>query len=131
MNSFKMLVKSVKWAERTDKIDLLIKEKLIEYADGMEDVDYKIQIIEFLEDLKYIELAYGLAKKIQVNLPPDSIKVEDVRKIVRRLHTTPIAENKPNSTIDFDLGEPEEEKKEIQADEKQEEEKQEIKENID
>ena len=30
MNSFKMLVKSVRWAERTDKIDLLLKEKLME-----------------------------------------------------------------------------------------------------
>lgn len=135
MNSFKMLVKSVKWAERTDKIDLLLREKLMEYVDGMEDVDYKIQIIEFLEDLKYIELAYGLAKKIQVNLPPDSIKVEDVRKIVKRLHITPIAEIKPNSTIDFDLqdlGEEKQEKKEEenqldqkQEDQEQEEEKQE------
>ena len=103
MNSFKMLVKSVKWAERTNKIDLLFKEKLMEYANEMDDVNYKIQIIEFLEDLKYIELAYGLAKKIQVNLPPDSIKVEEVRKLVRRLHSTPIAENKPQSSIDFDL----------------------------
>ncbi|MHA1913830.1 MAG: hypothetical protein ACW986_06355 [Promethearchaeota archaeon] len=109
MNSFKMLVKSVKWSERTDKIDVLLKEKLMEYVEGMKDVDYKIQIIEFLEDLKYIELAYELAKKIQVNLSPDSIKVEDVRKIVRRLHITPIAESKPESSIDFDL---EEEKKE-------------------
>ncbi|MHA1988171.1 MAG: hypothetical protein ACW98D_16165 [Promethearchaeota archaeon] len=103
MNSFKQLVKSVKWSERTDKIDVLLKEKLIEYEAGLEDVSYKIQIIEFLEDLQYIELAYERAKEIQVNLPPDSIKVEDLRKIVRRLHTTPIGENKPQSSIDFDL----------------------------
>jgi len=101
MNSFKMLVKSVKWTERTDKIDVLLKEKLMEYADM--DIDYQIQIIEFLEDLNYIELAYSLAKKVQVNIPPDSIKIEDIRKIVRRLHKTPIAENKPQSSIDFDL----------------------------
>ncbi|MHA2008348.1 MAG: hypothetical protein ACXABO_04105 [Promethearchaeota archaeon] len=103
MNSFKMLVKSVKWSERTDKIDLLIREKLIEYEEGLEDVDYKIQIIEFFEDLKYIELAYERAKKIQVSLPPESVKVGDIRKIVRRLHVTPISETKPESSIDFDL----------------------------
>lgn len=105
MNSFKMLVKSVKWTERTDKIDLLLREKLMEYAEGVEDIDYKIQIIEFLEDLKYIELAYDLAKNVQVNLPPDSIKVEDIRKLVRRLHTAPIAEHKPESSIDFEIDE--------------------------
>jgi len=105
MNSFKELVKSVKWSERTDKIDVLLKEKLMEYEGSIEDISYKIQIIEFLEDLQYIELAYERAKKIQVSLPPDSIKVEDVRKIVRRLHITPIGENKPQSSIDFDLDE--------------------------
>lgn len=105
LNSFKMLVKSVKWSERTDKIDLLLKEKLIEYETELEDASYKIQIIEFLEDLQYIELAYERAKKIQMNLPPDSIKLEDIRKIVRRLHVAPIAENKPQSSIDFDLDE--------------------------
>ncbi|MFX1531377.1 MAG: hypothetical protein ACFFBC_09700 [Promethearchaeota archaeon] len=101
MNSFKMLVKAVKWSERSDKIDILLKEKLMEYGDQL-DIDYQIQIIEFLEDLKYIELAYELAKKIQINLPPDSIKVEDIRKLVRRLHTTPISENKPESSLDYD-----------------------------
>ena len=105
MNSFKMLVKSVKWSERTDKIDLLLKEKLLEFEAGMEDISYRIQIIEFLEDLQYIELAYDRAKKVQMTLPPDSIKLEDVRKLVRRLHVAPIAENKPQSSIDFDLDE--------------------------
>ncbi|KKK45289.1 hypothetical protein LCGC14_0707010 [marine sediment metagenome] len=108
MNSFKNLVKSVKWVERTDKIDVLLKEKLMEYADI--DIDYQIQIIEFLEDLNYIELAYSLAKKVQVNLPPDSVKIGDIRKIVRRLHESPIAENKPQSSIDFDLEDQEQEK---------------------
>lgn len=104
MNSFKNLVKTVKWSERSDKIDILLKEKLMEYGDQL-DTDYQIQIIEFLEDLKYIELAYELAKKIQVNLPPESVKVEDVRKIVRRLHSTPISENKPESSLDYDIEE--------------------------
>ncbi len=102
MNSFKMLVKKVKYAERSDKIDILLKEKLLEYGEGVEDPDYKIQIVEFLEDLQYIELAYDLAKKVQINLPPESMKIEEIRKIVRRLHTTPISENKPDSSLNFE-----------------------------
>ena len=102
MNSFKQLVKKVKYVERSDKIDILLKEKLMEYGQGSDDVDYQIQIIEFLEDLKYIELAYDLAKKIQVSLPPESMKIEEIRRIVRRLHSTPISENKPESSIDFE-----------------------------
>ena len=77
----------------------------MEYGEGVEDADYKIQIVEFLEDLNYIELAYSLAKKIQLSLPQDSLRLEDIRKIVRRLHSTPITENKPNSSMDFDEGE--------------------------
>lgn len=102
MNSFKQLVKKVKYVERSDKIDILLKEKLLEYGEGVEDVDYKIQIVEFFEDLQYIELAYDLAKKIQVDLSPESMKIEEIRKIVRRLHTTPIAENKPDSSLEFE-----------------------------
>lgn len=95
-NSFKQLVKKVRHIERTDKIDLLLKEKLMEYGQGVEDNDYKIQIVEFLEDLNYIELAYRLAKEIQKGLPPDSVKVEEIRKIVKRLYTAPITEDKIN-----------------------------------
>jgi len=102
MNSFKELVKRVKYVERSDKIDILLKEKLFEYGAGADDADYQIQIVEFLEDLQYIELAYDLAKKIQLSLPPESMKIEEIRKIVRRLHTTPISENKPESSIDFE-----------------------------
>jgi hypothetical protein len=102
MNSFKQLVKKVKYSERSNKIDILLKEKLLEYGEGVDDIDYKIQIIEFLEDLNYIELAYDFAKKIQLGLPPDSMKLEEVRKLVKRLHVTPITENKPNSSINFD-----------------------------
>ena len=102
MNSFKELVKEVRYVERSDKIDILLKEKLIEYSEGVDDLDYKIQIIEFLEDLQYIELAYDLAKKIQLSLPPESMKIEAIRKLVRRLHTTPISESKPESSRDFE-----------------------------
>jgi len=95
-NSFKQLVKKVRFIERTDKIDLLLKEKLMEYGEGIEDSDYKIQIVEFLEDLNYIELAYSLAKSIQKSLPADSVKVGEIRKIVKRLYTAPITEDKIN-----------------------------------
>ena len=95
-NSFKQLVKKVRYIERTDKIDLLLKEKLMEYGEGVEDSDYKIQIVEFLEDLNYIELAYNLAKAIQKSLPADSVKVEEIRRIVKRLYTAPITEDKIN-----------------------------------
>ncbi|MFW9988094.1 MAG: hypothetical protein ACFFC3_05520 [Candidatus Odinarchaeota archaeon] len=105
MNSFKQLVKKVKYVERSDKIDILLKEKLMEYGKGV-DIDYKIQIVEFLEDLQYIELAYNLAKEIQVSLPPESMKIEEIRKIVRRLHTAPI-ESKPVSSTDFEEDKPE------------------------
>ena len=93
-NSFKELIKRVRNIERTEKIDVLLKEKLLEYGEGIEDVDYKIQVVEFLEDLNYIEAAYNLAKEIQKSLPAESIKLEEVRRLVRRLHTTPITENK-------------------------------------
>ncbi len=106
MNSFKQLVNKIKHLERTDKIDIILKEKLMEYGNEvLQDNDTKIQVVEFLEDLKYIELAYDLAKKIQVSLPPESVKVEDIRKIVRRLHSTPISENKPESSLDYDIEE--------------------------
>jgi len=108
MNSFKQLVKKVKYVERSDKIDILLKEKLLEYSEEVEDTDYKIQIVEFLEDLQYIELAYDLAKNIQLNLPPESMKIEDIRKIVRRLHITPIGENKPQSSLEFEEQKPDE-----------------------
>lgn len=94
MNSFKQLVKTVKKFERSQKIDTLLKEKLLEYGQGVQDSDYKIQIVEFLEDLNYIELAYNLAKDMQMSLPPDSMKLEEVRKLVNRLNVAPITENK-------------------------------------
>ncbi|MHA1456247.1 MAG: hypothetical protein ACTSR5_09750 [Promethearchaeota archaeon] len=91
------------YVNRSDKIDILLKEKLMEYGEFENaDTDYKIQIVEFLEDLQYIELAYKLAKKIQLGLPQDSMRLESVRKLVKRLHAAPIAENKPQSSIDFD-----------------------------
>ncbi|MFX0060208.1 MAG: hypothetical protein ACFE85_10100 [Candidatus Hodarchaeota archaeon] len=111
MNSFKQLVKTVKDVERSPKIDLLLKEKLMEFWETFisDDIDYKIQLIEFLEDLKYIELAYKLAKDTQKSLPSESVRVDEIRKLVRRLYVAPISENKPESSVDFDEIEEEEE----------------------
>ena len=100
MNSFKQLVKKVKYVERSQKIDVLLKEKLLEYGEhlgdkfGIQDIDAQIQIVEMLEDLNFIELAYNLAKKIQVSLAPESAQIAQVRELVRRLHITPITEQK-------------------------------------
>ena len=95
MNTFKQLIKKVKHVERSQKIDILLKEKLLEYGESaIDDIDYKLQIIEMLEDLNYIEMAYNMAKKLQLTLPPESMKIEEVRKLVRRLHTAPITEQK-------------------------------------
>ncbi|MBD3342733.1 MAG: hypothetical protein GF353_26790 [Candidatus Lokiarchaeota archaeon] len=90
MNSFKQLVSKTRDFERSEKIDLLLKEKLLEYGQGVKNIDYKIQIVEFLEDLNYIQMAYNFAKEIQKNLPPESTRVEHVRKLVKRLHSKPI-----------------------------------------
>ncbi|TFG09051.1 MAG: hypothetical protein EU539_00635 [Promethearchaeota archaeon] len=98
MNSFKQLIKKVKHIERSQKIDVLLKEKLLEYSEGigneLQDIDYKIQFIEFLEDLNFIELAFTIAKKLQMSMSPESAQIEQVRKLVRRLHVTPITEQK-------------------------------------
>jgi len=104
MNSFKQLVKKLKDVERSAKIDLLLKEKLMEFWETLvsDDIDYKIQVIEFLEDLQYIELAYKLAKDTQKSLPSESVRVDEIRKLVRRLYVAPISENKPESSVDFD-----------------------------
>jgi hypothetical protein len=108
-NSFNQLVKKIRYIERTEKIDILLKEKMLEYGSGIADNDYKIQIVEFLEDLQYIELAYKLAKEIQKGLPPDSLKIGTIRAIVKRLYVTPISENKPSSSINFDAVDEDEE----------------------
>ena len=68
----------------------IIKEKLMEYLEGIEDIDYKIQIIEMLEELHYIEDAYNIANNILMSLPPESSRIEFIREIVKRLHVKPI-----------------------------------------
>ena len=43
-----------------------------------------------------------LAKELEVSLPPKSVRIDEVRKIVKRLYIAPISENKPQSSIDYD-----------------------------
>lgn len=85
MNSFKQLVRKVKYVERSDKIDILLKEKLLEYGEEIEDIDYKIQIVEFLEDLNYIELAYDLAKKNSIEFNPRKYENRRSSKISEKI----------------------------------------------
>ncbi len=90
MNSFENLVKVVS-KDRSDlKIIEIVKEKLMEYLEGIEDIDYKIQIVEMLEELRFIEEAYNIANNILMSLPPESSRIEFIREIVKRLHVKPI-----------------------------------------
>jgi len=90
LNSFENLVKIVYKDRSYPQIFELIKEKLLIYLKEIEDIDYKIQIIEMLENLKFIEIAYDIAKEISMSLPPESHRVEILREIVKRLHKKPI-----------------------------------------
>jgi len=90
MNSFDNLVKVVYKDRSYEQIFELIKEKLLIYLNEIEDIDYKIQIIEILEKLQFIEIAYNIAKETLMSLPPESHRVEILREIVKRLHKTPV-----------------------------------------
>ncbi|MBD3196732.1 MAG: hypothetical protein GF317_16870 [Candidatus Lokiarchaeota archaeon] len=90
MNSFNQLVKKIGDINTTAQISEPIKEKLKEYEKFFTDSDYKIQIIELLEALNYIELAYKIAEELLKNLPSESVKLQEVRKIKKRLKETPI-----------------------------------------
>ena len=91
MNSFKQLIKKIRDVELSENVSNYMKDKLIEYENSFEDIDYKLQMIELLEELKFIEVAYNLAKDIQIKLPPESIKIEEVRRLLRRLKEKPIS----------------------------------------
>jgi hypothetical protein len=89
MNSFNMLVKRVK-KFNTPEIYIMIRDTLLEHEKDIKGIDYKIQFIELLEDLKCIEDAYELAEKTLKNLPPDSVRIADIRKIKNRLKEKPL-----------------------------------------
>jgi len=93
MNSFKQLVKKVKnFHNILESVSIfnLIKEVLVNYFNKFENVDYKIQIIELLEDLGFIEEAYKFADNLVKSLEPESVMIAEVRKIRTRLKKEPI-----------------------------------------
>ena len=90
MSSLNQLVKKIKNYETPINILNLIKNKLIKYENEADVDDYKIQIIELLEILKFIEDAYRLADNLLKSLPPESIKLAEIRKIRNRLKEKPL-----------------------------------------
>ncbi len=90
MSSLNQLVKKVKYFDLPIEISDLIKEKLVFYGNEADIEDYKIQIIELLESLKFIEVAYHIADELVKSLPPESIKLPEIRKIRSRLKEKPV-----------------------------------------
>ncbi|MBD3213570.1 MAG: hypothetical protein GF311_13260 [Candidatus Lokiarchaeota archaeon] len=93
MNSFKQLVKKVRKLKQISISTTIfdkIKESLIPYMEKFKNNDYKIQIIESLEDLGFIEDAYTLADNLVKNLDPDSVVLAELRKIRNRLKEKPL-----------------------------------------
>jgi len=93
MNSFKQLVKRIKKFKElkiSSSIFDLVREKLIIYENKFQNKDYKIQIIELLEDLDFVEKAYELADKLLKDLDPESVLIAEVRGIRNRLKEKPL-----------------------------------------
>lgn len=93
MNSFKQLVKRVKNLKElkiSSSIFDIVKEKLVFYEEKFQNNDYKIQIIELLEDLDFVEKAYELAEKLLKELDPESVLIAEVRRIRNRLKEKPL-----------------------------------------
>ncbi|TFF99756.1 MAG: hypothetical protein EU541_04110 [Promethearchaeota archaeon] len=89
MSSFGQLVKKLKAFDSLEMFNL-IRNDLLKYNERIETIDYKIQIIEMLEDLDFIEQAYSFADNLLKELHPESVKIADVRKIKKRLGNKPL-----------------------------------------
>jgi hypothetical protein len=89
MSSLSQLVKKLK-RFKSQRTFNMIKDELLKYNEEITNTDYKIQIIEMLEDLGFIEKAYSLADNLLKELHPESIKIDDLRKIKKRLGNKPI-----------------------------------------
>jgi len=89
MSSLSQLVKKLK-SFKSQRVFNMIKDELLKYNEEITNTDYKIQIIEMLEDLGFIEKAYSLADNLLKELHPESIKIDDLRKIKKRLGNKPI-----------------------------------------
>ena len=62
-----------------------IKDSLVSYFDQMGDFDYKIQIVENLQRLKFIDDALILAKKMKASLPEDT-SPETINEMIKSLN---------------------------------------------
>jgi len=89
INNFNQLVKKIEKFD-TPQIFELVKEELVKYEARIKNNDYKIQIIELLEKLGYIEDAYTLAENLLKNIPPESVKSATLHDIMKRLSKKPI-----------------------------------------
>ena len=90
MNTLTQLIRTVKDLEKKGNIHNIIKEKLIEFEKKISNVDNKIQLIEFLENLRFIEEAYHLTDNLSKELPSEDHRINEVRKMKKRLKETPI-----------------------------------------
>lgn len=90
MNTFTQLIKTVREFEERGNIPEIIKEKLIEFEAKFVNIDNKIQLIEFLEDLRFIEDAYHLIEDLLKELPSEDHRIKEVRKIKERLKEKPL-----------------------------------------
>ncbi|TXT66968.1 MAG: hypothetical protein BAJALOKI1v1_220001 [Promethearchaeota archaeon] len=89
MNSLTQLVKRVKYVQIPSLLEI-VKKGLLECEEKTNEITHKIQIIELLEDLHYIEEAFSRVVKLLKEIPQDSVKIEDLRKIKKRLSKKPL-----------------------------------------
>lgn len=66
-----------------------IKNALMPYVNKMEQ-DYKIQIVDLLGRMRYIDDAVSLANKIMENLQEDSQTREEIKNLIKELEKKPI-----------------------------------------
>ncbi len=92
MSSLNQLVKRLKKNKKleTQAIFTIVRDDLIEFEGKVTGTDYKIQLIELLEDLGFIEKAYNITDILLKDLPSESMRIDDVRAIKKRLASKPI-----------------------------------------
>ncbi|MCP4764028.1 MAG: hypothetical protein GY870_19805 [archaeon] len=93
MDSFKNLI-----IKLTREVDFLIpqeqmipiKDSLNAYFNQMDDNDYKIQLVDLLDRMHFIDEAVDKAKQIYDSLPEESQTREEVKDIIKNLESKPI-----------------------------------------
>ncbi|MHA1728060.1 MAG: hypothetical protein ACTSWY_04950 [Promethearchaeota archaeon] len=90
MDSFKNCV-----VKLTKDIDFLIPQEYLlpirnslrEYLDIMDDSDYKLQIVDLLARMQFIDEANNIAEDILKKLPEESPSRDEVKDLIKRLAT--------------------------------------------